>query len=1012
MDPSPACSAQSYSENPIPLCFCKGRNSPSIPHGNSRLDDYSDGLETARSREDPFNTQFANALRHKHPLWRDALTIEEPGVFPDAPRLRPDILIRAPNSQPVVIETEYAPASGVEADATARLGLVPASSSDPIEQAIAVRVPDSLSQTQAHLPARIATAEFGYCVISGDPSSPVRWPTSGWLIGSIDDVVRCIEHAMVSQRLIDESISILERGVRVATGAVADAKLLGFGVIEEHLGQILNQRSGEQTTRMAMTMIANALTFHASIASPHAIPSVSQIQARHSDSLQAALLGTWKETLAEVNYWPILKVASDLLAPIRVQTANRILDPLARAADQLSEMGVNTRHDLSGRMFQSLIADRKFLATFYTLPTSATLLAELATRRLDTDWGDLPGYEQLSIADLSCGTGTLLSAAYHAVLTRYRHAGGDDSKIHRHMIEHSIIGTDIMPAATHLCTSQLSSVHPTVVFDNTRVYTMPYGIDRDGERGRAVAIGSLDLIAQARTWSLFATGRNQDSGQRGDLDTRDIELPHESVDLVIMNPPFTRPTNHESSTVPVPSFAGFRTTHDEQRAMSDRLAEIRGSLASPVGHGNAGLASNFIDLAHAKVRPGGTMAMVLPMTAIQGASWQPARQLLAEHYKDVAVVTIASAGNLDRAFSADTGMAETLVLGTKRPEVVQDPEVALFVNLHRRPPSLLEAAEIAKLVSRIPDQSRTGRVQAGDQLLGSYIRAPLSEGGCAALRESVLAEVMMALNRGNLVLPRHGDRHAIPVARLKELGERGLLDRDIGSRKDTQPPYRGPFKIVPIQGVPGYPVLWGHAADRERHLVVEPDAAGEVLPDCDKRADEVWKTATRLHFNRDFRLNSQSLAACLTDEGVLGGRAWPNFKPKESSWEKTLALWANSTLGLMSFWWAGSRQQQGRVRLTISALPELLVLDPRTFAEDNLGRVSEIFESLRGRPLLPANEAYRDRVRVDLDHALLGGVLKLPGDALEALDTVRRQWCSEPSVHGGKRTAPSDRGAE
>ena len=959
-----------------------------------------------KTSEVAFNSQFAEVLRSKHPLWADRLGVEQSGVFEDAPRLRPDILVRAPNSQPVVIETEYEPASGVEADAKARLGLLPTSSSDPIEQVIAVRVPNSLRQTQASLPARIAAADFGYCVLSGDPSSPVRWPTSGWLTGNIDDIVRCVEHAMVSQRLIDESISILERGVQVATRAVEDAKLLGFGVIEEHLGQVLNQRKGEQTTRMAMTMIANALTFHASIVGPHDIPSVSQIQAKHPGSLQAALLDTWRKILAEVNYWPIFKVASDLLAPIRVQTANRILDPLVRAADRLSDLGVNTRHDLSGRMFQNLIVDRKFLATFYTLPTSATLLAELAARRLDTDWGDLPGYERLSIADLSCGTGTLLSAGYHAVLTRYRHASGDDSQLHRHMIEHSIIAADIMPAAAHLCASQLSSVHPTVVFDNTRVYTMPYGIDREGERGRGVAIGSLDLIAQARTWSLFATGQKQASGKRGDLDTQDIEVPHESVDLVIMNPPFTRPTNHESSTVPVPSFAGFRTTGDEQRAMSDRLAEIRGSLASPVGHGNAGLASNFIDLAHAKVRPGGTVALVLPMTAIQGASWRRARQLLAERYADVAVVTIASAGSRDRAFSADTGMAETLVLGTKRREAVQDPEAALFVNLHRRPASLLEAAEVAKLILQVPDQSRTGRIQAGDQLVGSYIRAPLSEGGCAALRESALAEVMMSLHRGDLVLPRHGDRHAIPVARLKDLGERGLLDRDIGSQKATQPPYRGPFKIVSIEGVPSYPVLWGHAADRERHLVVEPDAAGEVLPDCAERAVAAWKTATRLHFNRDFRLNSQSLAACLTDERVLGGRAWPNFKPKESAWEQTLALWANSTLGLMSFWWAGSRQQQGRVRLTISALPELLVLDPRSVADDKLGRVAEIFESLRGRPLLPANEAYRDQVRVELDHALLGGVLELPVEALEALDTVRHQWCSEPSVHGGKLTAP------
>ena len=89
-----------------------------------------------------------------------------------------------------------------------------------------------------------------------------------------------------------------------------------------------------------------------------------------------------------------------MLAPIRVQTANRIPDPLVQAADQLANLGVNIRHDLSGRMFQNLIIDRKYLATLYTWPTCATLLAELVTRRLDTDWGDLPGCERLSVADL------------------------------------------------------------------------------------------------------------------------------------------------------------------------------------------------------------------------------------------------------------------------------------------------------------------------------------------------------------------------------------------------------------------------------------------------------------------------------------------------------------------------------------------------------------------------------------------------------------------------------------
>jgi len=43
-----------------------------------------------------------------------------------------------------------------------------------------------------------------------------------------------------------------------------------------------------------------------------------------------------------------------------------------------------------------------------------------------------------------------------------------------------------------------------------------------------------------------------------------------------------------------------------------------------------------------------------------------------------------------------------------------------------------------------------------------------------------------------------------------------------------------------------------------------------------------------------------------------------------------------------------------------------------------------------------------------LDKALLVDLLKQPAEMLEPLDLLRRQWCAEPSVHGGKRTRPTD----
>ncbi len=52
--------------------------------------------------------------------------------------------------------------------------------------------------------------------------------------------------------------------------------------------------------------------------------------------------------------------------------------------------------------------------------------------------------------------------------------------------------------------------------------------------------------------------------------------------------------------------------------------------------------------------------------------------------------------------------------------------------------------------------------------------------------------------------------------------------------------------------------------------------------------------------------------------------------------------------------------------------------------------------------MLPANEAYRDPVRLDLDRAVLIEVLGIEDKLIENLSVLRRQWCEEPSAHGGK----------
>ena len=116
-------------------------------------------------------------------------------------------------------------------------------------------------------------------------------------------------------------------------------------------------------------------------------------------------------------------------------------------------------------------------------------------------------------------------------------------------------------------------------------------------------------------------------------------------------------------------------------------------------------------------------------------------------------------------------------------------------------------------------------------------------------------------------------------------------------------------------------------------------------------------------------------------------------------------LWLNSTLGLMCHWWNGNRQHIGRSRITVTTLPNLMVLDPRQFGHEAQAKVNDLFEKFSEARFLPANESFRDPSRIALDKALLVERLGVPQDLAEEFSFVRNQWCAEPRVHGGKSTA-------
>ena len=402
---------------------------------------------------------------------------------------------------------------------------------------------------------------------------------------------------------------------------------------------------------MAMAIIANAMTFHTTLAGLHGIPHLDSLRGESGSILRSQLIKCWREIL-RINYWPIFKIAIDLLLTIRDAPVLAIMDRLADVAHELARIGATSLNDLCGRMFQRLISDRKFLATFYTLPNSAALLAEIAVPDLDVDWGDASAVQDLRMGDLACGTGALLLAAYHGALTRHRHAGRDDAKLHAKMMERTLVAADIMPAATHLTASNLSGTHPGTTFQRTCVYTMPYG-RQPQEQELPICDRVADLLDEGQdTMALFGTGQRQargDRGEEGDVDVR-VDIPHRCLDL----------GHHESA---------FHQTYQPRIDHGSRpvICRFRHERRRTTGHVEAvarDRAPNGLACRKWQCRVGVSLprpcsrqdpfwwviALVLPGSFSQGGSWEPARELIEAEYKDIVVVAIAATGNTDRAF--------------------------------------------------------------------------------------------------------------------------------------------------------------------------------------------------------------------------------------------------------------------------------------------------------------------------------------------------------------------------
>lgn len=701
----------------------------------------------------------------------------------------------------------------------------------------------------------------------------------------------------------------------------------------------------------------------------------------------------WRFILEDINYYPIFYLARDIIINLTADAdIIAALKNLADTAQRIVSMRAALRHDLMGRVYHRLLADKKYLGTYYTKIPPANLLLKLA---LDYDnfpvtWHDLDQISQLRIADLACGTGTLLMAAADAIADNYLRASAEHGLVpeldglQKRLVEEIIHGYDVLPSAIHLTASTLALRAPQIAFEKMNLFSLPMG-------GPAIRLGSIDFLDGKRVAvhrDLF--GADVEARQMGGKGAKKVSTNLPDLDLCVMNPPFTRSVGGNLLFGSLPEADRKKAQEKLKRVV--RRRELQASIT-------AGLGSVFVAVADRYIKPGGRIALVLPKALLSGVAWELTREILRTKYR--LEYLVASHDPLQWNFSESTDLSEVLLVARKEdPRKPLPPSSTVALNLWRNPATNFDALAVCQtLRTHTPPNIPTGQgaldVFVGTEKFGEAISYPwedLKAWGSwimpCAFAQSELLRVAYDLLRGQLYLPGYGQVGKVALCPLHTFATLGP------DRRDIHDGFTVGSQLTP------YPAFWGHEAKEVFSIAQTPNAYLSPLPEAKpgrnlRLAQELWPLAGNILMAERMWLKTQGLVALRVSERVLSNMWWPvSLKGQfaHQSFEKALALWLNSTFGLILLL-ANRQETRGAwVDFKKPVLNEAPVIDLRTFSANAMETLATTYDAVCDQGLRPFSEMDADPVREKIDTAI-GQVLGLPDIAV-----LRRLLAREPVV--------------
>lgn len=315
----------------------------------------------------------------------------------------------------------------------------------------------------------------------------------------------------------------------------------------------IEARRRHTSANLAALTLANAFIFQEQLANADSRVELIR-RLLTSRDFHGATAKHWKFICDAINYVPFFHLAHEILVaiPAGADTAKALRVLAHHALDIVSERAA-LRHDLMGRVYHYLL-EAKYLGTFYTSVPAATLLLKLALSptRWKIDWTDTETIRRFLVADLACGTGTLLMAASQAITDNFVRASVQNRKpvdgdtlrgIHQVIMEDVLHGYDVLPSAVHLTASTLALLAPEIAFTKMQLYVMPMGKLPDDK----IYLGSIEYLNKDTVGTqLDLMGQIAASGAAAAMGGAGVAAsfaPLPLVDLCVMNPPFVRSVN-------------------------------------------------------------------------------------------------------------------------------------------------------------------------------------------------------------------------------------------------------------------------------------------------------------------------------------------------------------------------------------------------------------------------------------------------------------------------------------